>query len=163
MENFEELRNDVVEHLIKNNITISCMESCTSGLVASFITDTAGASAIIFGSLVTYANATKIQVGVDAKIIEKFGVYSKETACEMARVAQKIYNTDLAVGVTGTTGNLDPNNLDSISGEVHYAIFYKSNLQAFTFKADVIKLTRREIKILYAQEIFKSLHALLNL
>lgn len=154
---FEELRDTVVKYLIEHNITISCMESCTSGLIASMITDTAGASAIFFGSLVTYANATKIAAGVDAQIIKDYGVYSKETAKAMASIAQKIYSTQLAIGVTGTTGNVDPNNQDSISGEVHYAILFNNDIKAYTFKTDVSKMNRNEIKQIYAKEIFASL------
>ena len=46
------------------------MESCTSGMIASMITDTEGASAIFPGGFVTYLNETKILIGVDAKVIE---------------------------------------------------------------------------------------------
>jgi len=160
---FEELRDTVVKYLIEHNVTITCMESCTSGLIASMITDTSGASAIFFGSLVTYANETKIIAGVDAEIIKSYGVYSQETAKAMATVAQGIYSTDLAIGVTGTTGNVDSNNKDSISGEVHYAIAFKDYIKAFTFKADVSKLNRKEIKQLYANEVFKSLAEIFNI
>ena len=160
---FEKLRDAVVKNLIENNISITCMESCTSGLVASMLTDTAGASAIFRGSLVTYSNATKIAAGVDAKVIEQFGVYSEETAKEMAQVVQKLYQTDVALGVTGSTGNVDPNNPDSVIGQVHYAILIKGRMNSFTYKPDVFALNRKEIKQLYAEEIFKSLYALLHL
>lgn len=160
-QSFEVLRDAVVRHLIEKNITITCMESCTSGLVASMITDTAGASAIFRGSLVTYANDTKIAAGVDASVIEKYGVYSQETAREMAKVVQKLYNTDIAIGVTGSTGNVDPNNSDSVVGEVHYAIILKDKVHVFTFRPDVSELTRKEIKQTYAEEIFSSLLKLL--
>lgn len=160
---FENLRDTVVKLLIEKNISITCMESCTSGLVASMLTDTAGASAIFRGSLVTYANETKIAAGVDAKVIEKYGVYSQETAQEMAWTAQKIYDSDIAIGVTGSTGNVDPNNSDSVAGEVYYAIILKNEMHAFSFKTDVSNISRKEIKLLYAKEIFISLHSLLGL
>lgn len=108
--------------LIEAGQTIATMESCTSGQVASLITDTEGASAVMPGAFVTYSNAAKIRMGVSAETIETFGVYSAETAVAMARACRAHYGTDIAVGVTGTFGNVDPNNADSAPGEVYFAI-----------------------------------------
>ena len=38
--------DSIIKQLIASHTTISTMESCTSGLIASLITDTEGASAI---------------------------------------------------------------------------------------------------------------------
>ena len=103
----------LIKKLIATHTTISTMESCTSGLIASMITDTEGASAIFPGGYVTYLNETKIFIGVDPKVLERYGVYSKECAEAMARTVQEKLHTDIAVGITGTTGNLDLNNADS--------------------------------------------------
>ena len=62
-------KDKIVRKLIDTNTTISTMESCTSGLIASMITDTEGASAVFPGGYVTYLNKTKILCGVDEKII----------------------------------------------------------------------------------------------
>ena len=75
----------LIKKLIATHTTISTMESCTSGLIASMITDTEGASAIFPGGYVTYLNETKIFIGVDPKVLERYGVYSKECAEAMAR------------------------------------------------------------------------------
>lgn len=108
--------------LIGAGQTITTMESCTSGQIASLITDTEGASAVMPGAFVTYSNAAKIRMGVPAETIETFGVYSPETASAMARACRKTCGTDIGVGVTGTFGNVDPNNADSAPGEVYFAI-----------------------------------------
>ena len=84
------------------------MESCTAGQIASLLTDTSGSSAIIEGAFVTYSNEAKIQIGVSEKIINEYGVYSKETAAEMAMVCREFYDADIGIGVTGTFGNVDP-------------------------------------------------------
>ena len=63
--------DNLIKKLISSGTTISTMESCTSGLIASMITDTEGASAIFPGGYVTYLNQTKIFVGVDEGIINK--------------------------------------------------------------------------------------------
>ena len=66
----------VMDILNSKKITISVMESCTSGLIASMITDTEGASAVFEGGYVTYSNRVKEKAGVDGGIIQKYGVYS---------------------------------------------------------------------------------------
>ena len=92
----------ITTELIERNLTITFMESCTSGLLASMFTDTAGASAVFKGSLVTYSNEMKIAAGVPSETIERFGVYSSECARAMAETAGKIYGSDVAVAITGS-------------------------------------------------------------
>ena len=114
--------------LIEKRLTISTMESCTSGLIASLITDTEGSSAVLRGAFVTYCNEAKIMQGVPRKIIEDFGVYSEETASAMAAACRKAYSADIGIGVTGTLGRTDPANPDSVSGEVFIAVSCEDRL-----------------------------------
>ena len=73
----EQKQTDVViKTLIEKQTTISTMESCTSGLIASMITDTEGASAIFPGGYVTYSNETKMLVGVDVQVLRQYGGWS---------------------------------------------------------------------------------------
>ena len=101
--------------LIDRKMTITTMESITCGQIASMITDTEGA-------FVTYSNEAKIMQGVPEAVIETYGVYSKETARAMAEACKQAYRADIGIGITGTTGNIDPNNQDSVPGEVYYAV-----------------------------------------
>lgn len=116
--------------LIESSLTISTMESCTSGLVASLISDIEGASGALKGGNITYCNEAKIRAGVSSKVIEDCGVYSIDTAREMAIAARKNLSTDIGVGITGTLGNIDENNSDSQVGEVYIAIDFKGNIMA---------------------------------
>ena len=68
--------NKVVELLIKNNKTISTMESCTGGALVNAITNIPGASEVLKFSAVTYSNEYKIKMGVDKNIID---IAEKET------------------------------------------------------------------------------------
>ena len=70
--------------LIERGLTVSTMESCTGGLVASLITDTEGASSVFPGAFVTYCNDAKVAAGVPKSVIDAFGVYSPQTAAAMA-------------------------------------------------------------------------------
>ena len=153
---------NIVKKLIDTHTTISTMESCTSGLIASMITDTEGASAIFPGGYVTYLNETKIFIGVDEKVIDKYGVYSKECAEAMAETVKEKMNTDVAVGITGTTGNTDPNNADSVQGKVFFCIIIGDKINSFEVNADVKKMNRHDIKQLYADRVFEELDMLIN-
>ena len=90
-ENIRKQYCEITKKLIEKGKTITTMESCTSGQIASLITDTEGASAVIKGAFVTYSNEGKIMQGVPAETIDKFGVYSKETAAEMAKACRNAY------------------------------------------------------------------------
>lgn len=153
----------VTEFLIKNKITISFMESCTSGLLASMFTDTEGASSVFRGSLVTYCNQEKIRFGVDAEIIEKYGVYSEECAQAMAQAVQKFYGTEIAVGITGSTGNTDPANKDSIPGECFFCIRVKETAYSQHIVLDTRGMTRSQIKQHYAIAVYQQLRKIMNI
>ncbi len=154
-------KDSIIKKLIDRNITISTMESCTSGLIASMITDTEGASAIFPGGYVTYQNETKILAGVDEGIIKEYGVYSAECAKAMAETVQKNLRTEIAIGITGTTGNVDPKNADSVQGKVFFCILVGENAYPFEFNAEVAHMSRHEIKELYATQVFEQLAKLI--
>ena len=137
----------ITKTLIERNITVATMESCTGGLIASLITDTEGASGIFFGGMVTYSNEAKIKAGVLAETIDTYGVYSKETATSMAKSCRKYYGTQIGIGVTGSLGNVDPVNGDSIPGEVYLAVVGEKELQK------KIILTEEENRFSYKMQV----------
>ncbi len=117
--------------LIERGVRITTMESCTSGLIASLITDAEGSSAVFEGAFVTYSNEAKVMQGVPAQVIETHGVYSAQTASAMAKACRAAYAADIGVGVTGSFGNVDPNNADSVPGEVFFAIAAANGLDCY--------------------------------
>ncbi len=143
---------DLTLLLIARGVTISTIESCTSGQIASLITDTEGSSAVFRGSYVTYLNSEKIRLGVPAEVIERHGVYSEQTASEMARLCRRDFNTDLGVGISGTFGNTDPNNSDSVPGEVFFAISTAKETRSFHCTIPVQK-TRPDYKLYMADVV----------
>ncbi len=97
LETLEEKMEEILKILRERSWTIGVMESCTGGAVANCTTNIPGSSDVFGEGKVTYCNEAKIKAGVDKEIIEKFGVFSREVAEEMARKAIG----DLGVGVTG--------------------------------------------------------------
>ena len=160
MYNEQEIRKNyekLTKLLIEKNMTITTMESCTSGQLASLITDTEGASAVLKGAFVTYCNEAKIMQGVPEEIIEKYSVYSKETACAMADACRKAYNADIGVGVTGTMGNVDPENAStSVPGQVWFAFSLKEKTIPFFIELSP-QPTRFEYKMAVAKEVANEL------
>ena len=152
----------IINSLIDRQITISTMESCTSGMIASMITDTSGASAVFPGGFVTYLNETKVFAGVDEKIIKEYGVYSGECAKAMAETVREKLNTDIGIGITGTTGNLDPNNADSVQGQAFFSIVWKESVFVDEIHVDVTWKSRHGIKQLYADRVFEKLAEIIN-
>ena len=155
-------QDQIINSLIDRQITISTMESCTSGMIASMITDTSGASAVFPGGFVTYLNETKIFIGVEEEIIRKYGVYSGECAKAMAETVREKLNTDIGIGITGTTGNLDPNNADSVQGQAFFSIVWKESVFVDEIHVDVTGKSRHGIKQLYADRVFEKLAEIIN-
>ena len=152
--------NALTKALIEKGLSITTMESCTAGLIASLITDTEGSSAIIRGAYITYSNQAKIKAGVPAEIIEKYGVYSQETADAMAAACRKAFGADIGIGVTGSMGNLDPANNDSVPGEVFFAIDFKGAVTHQHIKI-MPQESRFDYKLAVALEVVKTLTGLL--
>ena len=85
--------------------SISTAESCTGGLVASYLTSIPGSSKYFTTGIVSYSNEIKIKLlNVNSKTLDKFGAVSEEVAKEMAIGSMKTANSDIAVSVTGIAG-----------------------------------------------------------
>jgi nicotinamide-nucleotide amidase len=106
--------------LRERDLTLSTMESCTGGLLASTITDVPGSSDYYKGGLVSYATEMKIAWGVDREVIAEHGVISAECAEAMARAARERLGADVGIGVTGVAGP-DPQE-DKPVGTVHITV-----------------------------------------
>ncbi len=84
---------------------VATAESCTGGLVAGFLTEIAGSSAVFERGFVTYSNDAKTEVlGVPTDLIAAHGAVSEEVARSMAIGAIAASRADLAVSSTGIAG-----------------------------------------------------------
>lgn len=136
----------LVKYLIENNKKISTMESCTGGEIASTITNIEGASNVFEFSAVTYSNEYKIKMGVNKEVINKYSVYSIETANEMSKTISKYTNANYSIGVTGQLKRKDHNNKTNEDNKIYISIYNKDN---DTYLGKIIiadKLTRKANK-----------------
>ena len=95
----------VVKLLFKKKLKISFAESCTGGLLSSYITSINGSSKVFTLGLVTYSNQSKIKIlNVPKKIIMKHGAVSYETCLSMVKNLNQISKTNISVSITGVAG-----------------------------------------------------------
>jgi PncC family amidohydrolase len=105
----------------EKGLTLVLAESCTGGLISHYMTMLPGSSAFFQAGIVTYSNASKINIlGLASRTIETCGVISETVAREMAEKARALLNTDYALA---TTGNLGPEALEGKeTGLVYIAV-----------------------------------------
>lgn len=153
---------EIVELLIKKHKTIATMESCTGGFIASSITDIEGASEVLRFSAITYSNEYKIKLGVSAKTIDTYSVYSMNVAREMAKNISEFAQSDYGIGITGKINRKDENNLFGDDNKIFYSIYDKENDKFYDFELTAIDDTRYNNKIFIKNNIAISLLKILN-
>lgn len=148
---------EIVELLIKKHKRIATMESCTGGFIASSITDIEGASEVLSFSAVTYSNEYKIKLGVSAKTIDTYSVYSMNVAREMAKNISEFAQSDYGIGITGKINRKDENNLFGDDNEIFYSIYDKETDKFYDYTLTAIDDTRFNNKVMIKNEIAESL------
>ena len=147
----------LIEKLTKENKTISTMESCTGGGLANAITNIEGSSEVIKFSAVTYSNEYKIKMGVPKEIIDKYTVYSQETAVAMSKAISNFTGSNYGVGITGKLNKVDPYNKTGNDNEVFVSIYNRDDDTLDTFNIVVDKSSREDNKKDVIKEIIKHL------
>lgn len=151
---------ELVEKLISEKKTISTMESCTGGGVVNAITNIPGASEVLKFSAVTYANEFKIKMGVNSDVIEKYSVYSMETANEMSKNISKFASSSYGVGITGKLCRSDINNPYGNDDIVYVSVYDRENNKYYTSIVKATKRSRKENKELIINEVVRMLLSL---
>ena len=95
----------VLELSRERGYRLGTAESCTGGLVAARLSDVAGASDVLAGGVVAYANDVKTaELGVSAALLEEHGAVSAEVAEAMAAGVRDRLGVDVGIAVTGVAG-----------------------------------------------------------
>ena len=143
----DKLEQVIADLLIQNNLTVSTAESCTSGLLASRLTDVPGSSQYFKGGSICYSNELKINdIGVDKDLIERYGAVSEEVAESLAKNIAKKNNTDIGIGITGIAGPGGGTEKKPV-GLVFVGIFYKNNLYIKRYNLTPDRITNRELTV----------------
>ena len=95
----------LIDALERHHATIGCAESCSGGMASMLLTQRAGSSAFMMGSVTSYDPSVKEGIlGVDHGIIREHGTVSAECAMAMADGARKAIGSDFAFSITGVAG-----------------------------------------------------------
>lgn len=87
------------------SLTIGLAESCTAGLLSSWIGAYPGASAFFNGGVVSYSRAVKAEIlGVPVSLMKNQGEVSTTVARAMAKGARDALGCTWAVAITGIAG-----------------------------------------------------------
>jgi nicotinamide-nucleotide amidase len=101
--------NTIAERVLalagERDLTIITAESCTSGLLATTLSEAPGAAKLLHGGFVTYTKANKAAaLGVGADLLERRGAVCPEVAAAMAEGALARSPADIALAITGVAG-----------------------------------------------------------
>jgi len=118
--------------LVQKKYTIATAESCTGGLLSSYLTAISGSS-IYFGTgIVAYANEVKIKLlKVPTEILSNHGAVSEESAKYMALGVQNIADSDISVAITGIAGP-DGGTKSKPAGTVCFGVYINKRVETFT-------------------------------
>ena len=95
----------LVELLKEKKLLIATAESCTGGLVSSYITAVPGSSAVFELGIASYSCRIKNEIlGVKNETLDALGAVSCDTARQMAECILKKASADIGVSVTGVAG-----------------------------------------------------------
>lgn len=99
------LEKAVADLLIANDLSLTCAESCTGGLLSGRIINVPGVSEVYKSGYITYSNKAKRRLlGVKKTTLQKHGAVSEQVAEEMAKGAALFAKADVSVAVTGIAG-----------------------------------------------------------
>lgn len=129
----ESVQQNFLRRMKERELSFSCAESCTGGLVAELVTSVPGASSVLRAGIVTYSNLAKIELlGVASETIGAFGAVSAETAADMAKGVALKCGTDVSVAVTGNAG---PGVMEGKEqGLVYIAAWYRGEIEVGEFR-----------------------------
>ena len=130
------LAKEIVTKCSVLNKKLTIAESCTGGMIASYITSVSGSSNIFDRGFVTYSNEAKIDLlNVKKATLKNHGAVSFETAIEMVEGAINNSIASVAISITGVAGPKGGTKVNPV-GTVYIAVIVdnKKEVQKYSFK-----------------------------
>lgn len=110
-------------------VKIAVAESCTGGMISSFITSVVGSSEIFDRGFITYSYESKTDLlGVQPTTLKLYGAVSAKVAVEMAKGALKNSNADISLSITGIAGPTGATDHKPV-GLVYFATHTATNVE----------------------------------
>jgi len=138
------LEQKILDMMKADELSLVTAESCTGGYIGHLLTSLPGSSAVYKGGAVSYSNELKVKLlGVKPETLEKFGAVSEQVALEMALGAQKEFQADYSVAVTGIAGP-DGGTVEKPVGTVWIAVAGKQGVKAKLFNFGKVRIPNIE-------------------
>jgi len=142
--NLHRLAGDTVARAVQRGLTVATAESLTAGMVAAVLADIPGASAMLQGGIIAYANSVKSAVlGVPPAVLDAVGSVDGQVAAAMAAGARTSCGADVGVSTTGVAG---PEEHDGKAvGTVHIGIATAAGTTSFDYHFEGSRLEIRAL------------------
>ena len=141
----------IIKKLLKRNISISIVESCTGGLLSSKFTSVAGISKIFNLGLITYSNKSKSSLlKISQNDLKKYGSISHQTAALMVKNLQQLTKSKLCISTTGIAGPSGGTKVKPV-GLIYFGIKYKNKtiILEKKFKGSRIQIQQKTVKAIF--------------
>ncbi|MEB3201261.1 MAG: competence/damage-inducible protein A [Synechococcus sp.] len=101
----DSLASVVLDQLRRRGQTLAVAESCTGGGLGAALAAVPGASDVLIGGVIAYANSVKqVLLGVPAVLLDTHGAVSDPVASAMAEGVRRSTGADWALAITGVAG-----------------------------------------------------------
>ena len=141
----------IIKKLLKRNISISIVESCTGGLLSSKFTSIAGISKIFNMGLITYSNKSKSSfLKISQNDLKKYGAVSHQTVALMVKNLQRLTKSKLCISTTGIAGPSGGTKVKPV-GLIYFGIKYRNKtiILEKKFKGSRIQIQQKTIKAIF--------------
>lgn len=153
------LANEIYKLLRSQNKSVSSAESCTGGLLATFLTEIPGSSTVYKGGISCYSNESKTKIlDIPVSTFETVGAVSKEVAHGLAKNVQSLFESDFGLSITGIAGP-DGGTPQKPVGTVWCAIYGKNVENVWKLS---LKGTRQMIRMHSSESVLKEFLELLK-
>ena len=116
------MQNALVRELRTKGLTIAVSEGCSGGNVIKRITEVPGSDQVFEMGVVTNTSRAREKLaGVRPETMARYGIYSEETAREMAEGIRRSSGADIGIAITGRTG-LESDTVGEELGLVYVAV-----------------------------------------
>ena len=140
----------VLDLLRSRGFTLGLAESVTGGLVAGRLTNVAGASDVLRGSVVSYASEVKF----DVLGVTPGPVVNEAVAVEMARGAKRVLGADVGLALTGVAGPADQDGVKPGTLCVGLA-FSDGSTQSRTLQLPGVRDQMRQLSVISALDFLR--------
>lgn len=161
MSTFDHLIKEIATILKEKNWQLVAAESCTGGLLASYLTEIPGSSVWFERGFVTYSNLAKQEMlSVSKQVLNQYGAVSEPVAAAMAVGALQHSAGQVAVSITGIAGP-DGGSVEKPVGTVCFGWITAGMNSAMTVRKQ-FSGNRQEIRLAACQEALSGVFSLLK-